>query len=206
MEIRYKFMNFKKERTLVLIKPDGVQRSLIGEFISRFEKVGLKIVGLKIFIPTEEQTQQQYGPTKQEIEALGKRSIEAQAKKGIKVTMAPLDQGSAIVERLKKFMCSGPIVAMILQGNQAIEIVKKLVGTTEPLNSDPGTIRGDYTLDSYEIADADKRAVRNLIHRSASKQEAEREIAIWFKPEEILSYKLISEKILYDVNLDGILE
>lgn len=206
MEIRYKFMNFKKERTLVLIKPDGVQRSLIGEFISRFEKVGLKIVGLKIFIPTEEQTQQQYGPTKQEIEALGKRSIEAQAKKGIKVTMALLDQGSAIVERLKKFMCSGPIVAMILQGNQAIEIVKKLVGTTEPLNSDPGTIRGDYTLDSYEIADADKRAVRNLIHRSASKQEAEREIAIWFKPEEILSYKLISEKILYDVNLDGILE
>ena len=199
-------MKLQKQKTLVLIKPDGVQRSLIGEFISRFERVGLKIIGLKIFIPTQEQIQEQYGPSEQEIEALGKRSIEAQRKKGIEAKMAPLEQGKAIIGRLKKFMLSGPIIAIILQGNQAIEIVKKLVGSTEPLNSDIGTIRGDYTLDSYEIADADKRAVRNLIHRSATLEEAEKEIAIWFKPHEILDYNLISEKILYDVNLDGILE
>jgi len=199
-------MNFQKEKTLVLIKPDAVQRSLIGEIISRFERVGLKIVGLKIFIPTEKQIKQQYAPSKEEIESLGRRSIEAQAKLGRQIKKFPYEQGMIIVNRLKKFMCSGPIVGMILEGNQAIEIAKKLIGTTEPLNSDVGTIRGDYTLDSYEMADADDRSVRNLIHRSASKQEAENEIKIWFKPEEIVNYKLISEKILYDVNLDGILE
>jgi len=199
-------MKLQKEKTLVLIKPDGIQRSLIGEFISRFERVGLKIIGLKIFVPAQEQIQQQYGSSEQEIKALGSRSIEAQRKKGIETKIAPLEQGKAIIERLKKFMSSGPIIAIVLQGNQTIEIVKKLVGATEPLSSDIGTIRGDYTLDSYEIADADKRAVRNLIHRSATLEEAEKEIAIWFKPHEILDYNLISEKILYDVNLDGILE
>lgn len=199
-------MKLQKERTLVLIKPDAVQRSLIGEMISRFEKVGLKIIGLKIFIPTEEQIRKQYGPSKEEIEALGKRSIKAQAKLGQTIKQSPFKQGMAIVDHLKKFMSSGPIVAMVLEGNQAVAIVDKLVGTTEPLSSDVGTIRGDYTLDSYQMADTDKRAVRNLIHRSASQEEAEREIRIWFKPEEILDYKLISEKILYDVNLDGILE
>lgn len=195
-----------KEKTLVLIKPDGVQRSLIGEFISRFERVGLKIIGLKICVPTQEQIQQQYAPSKEALIEQGKRSIATQAKQGREVKQPPYEHGMEIFNWIKKFMSSGPIIAMVLQGNQAVAIVDKLVGSTEPLNSDIGTIRGDYTLDSYEIADADKRAVRNLIHRSATQQEAEKEIAIWFKPHEILDYNLISEKILYDVNLDGILE
>jgi len=199
-------MKFQKEKTLVLIKPDGVQRSLVGEIISRFERVGLKIVALKIFIPTKEQVIQQYGPNRKEIEALGKRSIEKQAQKGIKIKKPPYEQGMEIVNRLKKFMTAGPVVGMVLEGNQAVAVVKKIVGATEPLSSDVGTIRGDFTIDSYSIADFDKRAVRNLVHCSASKKEAEREIKIWFKPEEILEYKLIGEKILYDVNLDGILE
>ena len=199
-------MELQKQRTLILIKPDGVQRSLIGKIISRFERVGFKIVGLKIFVPTQEQIKQQYGPTQQAIEAQGKRSIENQAKKGIIVQQSPYEHGLEIFNWNKKFISSGPVVAIVLEGNQVIEIVKKLIGATEPLISDPGTIRGDYTLDSYEIADADKRAVRNIIHRSATPQEAEKEIAIWFKLEEILNYKVIAEKILYDVNLDGILE
>lgn len=160
-----------------------------------------------MFVATPEQTQEQYGSTKEEIEALGKRSIENQEKKyGIKPKRTALEQGEMIVEKLKKFMTCGPIVAMVLEGNQAVEVVRKLVGATEPLSSDVGTIRGDFTLDSYTLADKDGRAVRNIIHRSGSKEEAEREIKIWFKPEEILDYSLISEKILYDVNLDGILE
>lgn len=199
-------MSFKKEKTLVLIKPDAVQRSLMGEIISRFERVGLKIGGLKMFVATEEQIKQQYGPTKKEIEAMGKRSIKNQEKKGIKVKESPYQHGMDIFNWIKKFISSGPIVAMVLEGNQAVELVDKIVGATEPLSSDVGTIRGDYTLDSYQMADTDKRAVRNLVHRSASKEEAKKEIKIWFKPEEIIDYRLISEKILYDVNLDGILE
>ena len=95
---------------------------------------------------------------------------------------------------------------MVWQGAHAVAIVRKLTGGTEPLTSDVGTIRGDFVLDSYEMSDQDKRAVRNLIHASGSPEEAEKEIAHWFKPEELLAYKVLQEKILYDVNLDGILE
>ena len=103
-------------------------------------------------------------------------------------------------------MTCGPVVPMIWEGNQAVGIVKKLVGATEPLSSDGGTIRGDFTIDSFELANFDERAVRNLIHCSDQPAEAEREIQLWFKEEEILKYRLIAEQILYDVNLDGIKE
>ena len=117
-----------------------------------------------------------------------------------------LEYGKDIIRALAKFMTAGPIVPMIFEGNQAVGIVKKIVGGTEPLTSDVGTIRGDYTLDSYELSSYDDRAVRNLIHCSDEVSEAEREIAIWFKDSEILNYRLVSEDILYDINLDGITE
>jgi nucleoside-diphosphate kinase len=103
-------------------------------------------------------------------------------------------------------MTSGPVLMMVWEGNQAVAVVQKLTGTTEPSSSDVGTIRGDLTVDSYTIAAVDDRAVRNLIHCSDAVEEAQREINIWFAPEEILSYRLVNEQILYDVNLDGILE
>jgi len=196
----------QKERTLVMIKPDGVQRSLVGEIISRFERVGLKFIAMKMFIPTEKQIAEQYGPNKQELEALGQRSIDNQAKLGVKIKESSLEQGTKIFNALKKYLSSGPVVGIVLEGNQAVGIVRKLVGATEPLNSDVGTIRGDFTIESYNIADTDGRAVRNLVHRSGSIEEAQREIKIWFGEKELLKYKLISESILYDVNLDGILE
>jgi len=95
---------------------------------------------------------------------------------------------------------------MVWQGMHAVGIVRKITGSTEPLTSDVGTIRGDFTIDSYEVSDLDGRAVRNLIHASGSPEEAEKEIALWFKPEELHRYRLLNEAILYDVNLDGILE
>lgn len=197
----------KKERELVLIKPDGVQRGLIGEIIKRFERVGLKIVGLKITIPTQKQIEAQYGGGKEEITALGKRSLDAQKKKyGRIIDATPFEQGKMIIEKLRNFISSGPIVAVVLEGNQAIAVVDKLVGFTEPLSSDIGTIRGDYTIDSYFIADNDGRAVRNIVHRSGNNEEAEKEIQIWFNKKELLDYRLVNEQILYDVNLDGILE
>lgn len=196
-----------QERTLVLIKPDGVQRSLIGEIIKRYERTGLKLTALKFFIPTKEQVRRHYLIDQNWLKNVGRKSIDAYLKKGIEPPFKdPKKVGEAVLRRLENFMTSGPIVAMIWQGNEAVGIVKKITGGTEPLSSDMGTIRGDFTLDSYSIADTDDRAIRNLVHASGTVKEAEKEIKVWFKPKEILRYRLIPERILYDVNLDGIRE
>ncbi|MFA5061819.1 MAG: nucleoside-diphosphate kinase [Patescibacteria group bacterium] len=195
-----------KEKTFVIIKPDGVQRALVGEIIQRLEKVGLKIIALKMVLPTEDQCWTHYNKDDAWFKQKGERTIENRKAMKMKVDKSALEYGKDIVRALVKFMTAGPVVAMVLSGNQAVGIVKKLVGGTEPLTSDVGTIRGDLTLDSYELSSLDERAVRNLIHCSDKPEEAEREIDIWFKPEELIGYRQIQEEILYDVNLDGILE
>lgn len=195
-----------KEKTLVLLKPDAVQRNLIGDIVNRFERVGLKIVALKFVIPTKEQAYKHYVKNEAEITALGQRSIEGKRKGGAVVNDDPTELGQKIIDRLVRFLSSGPVVAMVLQGHQAIAITRKLVGSTEPLQSAMGTIRGDYTVDSYLIADTDDRAVRNLVHASSNVQEAEYETNVWFKPEEVVEYKNLRERILYDINLDNINE
>ncbi len=196
----------KKERTLVLLKPDAVQRALIGEITGRFEKVGLKIVGMKLVLPTKKQAYKHYVKNEAEIEALGNRSIEAKKKSGIIENKDPKVLGQEIVERLVIFLSAGPVVAIVLEGNQAIKITRKIVGDTEPLKSAMGTIRGDYTIDSYALADGDERSVRNLVHASSSLEDSDYEIKVWFDSKEIIDYKNAFDRILYDVNLDGVLE
>ena len=195
-----------KEKTFVIIKPDGVQRGLIGEIIKRFERSGLKLTGLKMILPTEEQCWTHYNKDDEWFEKKGGNTIKGREAAGLPIEKEAIEYGKDIVRALVKFMTSGPVVAMVWSGNQSVGIVKKLVGGTEPSTSDVGTIRGDLTLDSYDLSSFDGRAVRNLIHCSDKPEEAEREIGIWFKPEELLKYRLVSEEILYDVNLDGILE
>jgi nucleoside-diphosphate kinase len=195
-----------KERTLVLLKPDAVQRNLVGEIVGRFERAGLKIVAMKFLLPTKKQAYKHYVKNDAEIEALGQRSIEGNKKSGKEIKESPQKVGQRIVDCLVKFLSSSPIVAMVLEGNKAILIVRKLTGSTEPLQSDVGTIRGDYTIDSYSLADAGGRAVRNLVHASANESDADYEIKVWFSEKEIVNYKNIRERILYDVNLDNILE
>ena len=195
-----------KERTLVIIKPDGVQRSLIGEIIRRFERTGLKLVALKMFVPKEEQCWEHYNKDEEWFERKGKVIVDDRKKAGVTIDKTAMDYGKEIIQQLADFMTSGPVVGMIVQGNQAVNIVTKTVGTTEPMTSDMGTIRGDLTNDSYALAGVDGRAVRNLIHCSDKPEEAEREIKIWFDKREIIDYRLVQEQILYDVNLDGILE
>ena len=198
-----------KERTLVIIKPDGVQRSLIGEIIRRYERTGLKLVAMKMTIPSEEMALKHYYEVGGDawLEEVGKKAREAYKKKGMKSPYATnMENGQAVMKSNAKYLSSGPVIAMIWQGNRAAGLVRKITGGTEPLTSDVGTIRGDLTLDSYEIADMDQRSVRNLIHASGNMEEAEKEIPIWFSKEEILNYRLVQEQILYDVNLDGILE
>lgn len=187
-----------KERTLVLLKPDAVQRNLIGEIISRFERVGLKIVALKFLVPSRDQAYRHYVKNEEEIVALGNRSIEGKKKAGMEVNDDPKELGQSIIDRLVVFLTSGPVVALVLEGHQAIKIVRKIVGSTEPLNSDVGTIRGDFTVDSYTIADTDNRAVRNLVHASSSEFDAQYEENVWFSESEIVSYKNVRDAVLYD--------
>ena len=199
--------NIKKERTVVLIKPDGVQRSLIGEIIKRFERSGLKLVALKMAVPTAELVEKHYLTDPEWPRKTGEKTIDSYKKKGkAPPSEAPLEITKIDLENLKRYMSSGPVVVMIWQGLHAVSIVRKITGGTEPLTSDVGTIRGDFTIDSYEISDIDGRAVRNLIHASGSADEAEKEIPIWFNTHEVFGYRLVQESILYDVNLDGILE
>jgi len=200
--------HLKKEHTLVIIKPDGVQRTLIGEIIGRYERTGLKLIALKMTIPTSDMARTHYMVGGEEwLENIGRKAAVAYEKKGKKSPFATFrENGVAILEANAKYLSSGPVVAMIWEGHQAVGIVRKLTGGTEPLSSDVGTIRGDLTVDSYQLADSDQRSIRNLIHASGTPEEAEKEIPIWFEEKELLKYRLIAEQILYDVNLDGILE
>ena len=196
----------KKERTFVLLKPDAIQRGLIGEIIHRIERTGLKLTALKIMVPTREQAMGHYYKDDVWCEEKGAKTVAMMKARGIEAEKPAIEYGRGIVRALADFVTSGPVVVMIWQGNEAIGVVRKLAGGTEPTTSDVGTIRGDYTIDSYRMADVDTRAVRNIIHCSDKPEEAEREIKIWFNKDEQLAYRLLNEEILYDVNLDGILE
>ena len=196
----------KKERTFVLLKPDAVQRSLIGEIVHRIERTGLKLVAIKIMIPKREQAMEHYFKDEVWCEEKGARTVAALKEAGKKPKKSAIEYGRDIVRALADFLTAGPVVVMVWQGNEAVGIVRKLAGGTEPLTSDVGTIRGDLTIDSYRIANTDTRAVRNLIHCSDKMEEAEREIKIWFSKDEIISYRLLNEEILYDLKLDGILK
>lgn len=196
-------MKFDKQQTLLLIKPDGVQRSLIGEIVKRIERTGLKIVALKMVIPTRDQLVAHYNKDDEWFLKKGTKIASDRKMNNLPVDKEPIEYGRDIIEQLVSLMTSGPIIAMVIQGNESVNVIKKIVGGTEPATSDVGTIRGDFTLDSYEHAGVQERAVRNLVHCSDEFSEAQREIQVWFTKDEILSYRLVQEQILYDVNLDG---
>lgn len=199
--------HFKEERTLVIIKPDGIQRTLIGEIIKRYERIGLKMVGIKMMVPTEELIEKHYTIDPEWRVKTGLKTIKCYTDKGLTPPSTdPLEITAKILKNLINYMTKGPVIAMVWQGAHAVSIVRKITGGTEPLTSLIGTIRGDYVLDSYQMSDKDGRSVRNLVHASGSVKEAQDEIAHWFKKEELFNYRLIAEQMLYDVDLDGILE
>jgi nucleoside-diphosphate kinase len=153
------------EQTLVLLKTDAVDRGIVGEIISRFEKVGLKIAGMKLIWPKKEEAAKHY------TEDLAKR------------------RGQHVRDIMIEMLTSGPVVALALEGVEAVELVRKMIGTTEPKSAAPGTIRGDYSHVSFKHADEKKIGVLNLVHASASVEEAKTELAVWFKPEELHGHK-----------------
>lgn len=197
--------HYRHERTLVIIKPDGIQRSLIGEIISRYEQIGLKLVGLKIMIPGSEMIEQHYTRDPEWRRLVGEKQLKSATARGvIHPESDPVKIGQRVLDSLKVYMTSGPVIAMVWQGAHAVGVVRKVTGGTEPLSSDVGTIRGDFMLDSYQMSDGDGRSIRNLVHASGTVQEAEDEIAHWFKPEELFDYRIIQEQILYEMDM-GIL-
>ena len=195
-----------QERTFVILKPDTVQRSLVGEVIKRIERTGLKCTAMQMIVPTEEQLIAHYNKDDEWFLKKGTRIVEDLMAQGKPIDKEPIEYGKDIIRTIVKYMTTAPVVAMVWEGNQSVAVVTKLVGTTEPATSDVGTIRGDYTIDSYAHSTYESRSVRNLVHCSESPEEAEREIAIWFKEFSIMQYTTAQERIMYDVNLDGIAE
>jgi nucleoside-diphosphate kinase len=166
----------------------------------------LKLIAVKLVVAKEEQCWEHYRKDDEWYLKKGQRVIEDRKTHGLPIGKEATEYGKDIIRTIVEYMTSGPVLGLVVEGLGAVAITTKLVGSTEPSTSDVGTIRGDFTIDTYSLSAIDNRAVRNLIHCSDSPEEAEREIAIWFKPEELISYRLVQEQILYDVNLDGILE
>lgn len=195
-----------QERTFVILKPDTVQRSLIGEVIKRFERTGLKCTAMKMFTADEARLLAHYNKDDAWFLKKGQRTVDDMIAQGREVTKEPIEYGKDIIRTIVNYMVAAPVVAMVWEGNESVAVITKLVGTTEPKTSDVGTIRGDYTVDSYGHSSYENRSVRNLIHCSESPEEAEREIALWFKEDEIMQYTTAQERIMYDIDMNGTTE
>lgn len=203
-------MHPKKERTFVILKPDTVQRGLVGEIIQRFERIGLKIVAMKMMKADEALIFKHYNKDDAWYERKGKGIVENKTKLGMPIEKEAIEYGKDIIRAMVHYMAACPVVCLVIEGNQAQAVVKRLVGGTEPTTADSGTIRGDFALDSFFMCDVDgSRGMRNLIHctdPADGEQAYFNEIKVWFTENEIHSYRLVSEAMLYDVNLDGLSE
>jgi nucleoside-diphosphate kinase len=186
------------EKTLVLLKPDAVKRALVGEIVHRFEKVGFKIIALKLVYPTKDLAKKHYPVTDEWYRAVGNKTLKDCEKYNLDPiknigTKDPVEIGKIVHKLNIDFLTSGPVVAIVLEGVHAVEIVRKMVGETVPALAAPGTIRGDYSSISAVYSNIKKRSIYNLVHASGSKEEAEREINHWFSKEELHSYKVAHE-------------
>lgn len=187
-------MKLKEEQTFVLIKPDAVQKGLIGEIIKRFEQRDLKIVALEMFQPTVGQIDTHYPKDEAWITRLGEKSLSTYKKYGIDPKPLvgsddPAKIGPLVRQWVIDYMTSAPLVRMVVEGLHAVDTVRKIAGPTLPFQADMGTIRGDFSIDSPALANSEKRAVMNLVHASETAEEAEHEIKHWFGDVKSLKYK-----------------
>lgn len=189
------------EQTVVLVKPDGIKRGLVGQVIHRFERMGLKIVAIKMVRPDEAFFHKHYGTDKQStIERLGNKTLATYTKYGKDAkkdfgTDSPEDLGKLVIGWLMSYSTSGPVIAMLLEGRHAVENVINIAGPTMPVNAPAGTIRGDFSTDSAAYANEEKRGVTNIVHISGSMEEANFEKTLWFDPSEVHEYKRAEEHI-----------
>jgi nucleoside-diphosphate kinase len=194
----------KSEQTFIIIKPDGVMRGLTGEILTRIDRLGLKIVAIKMVNATEQQLTEHY-PMSDEawVARLGEKGLSAFESAGLNPVeiLGTGDEtiiGKGVTQALVKYMTSGPVICLVVQGINATAMIRKLIGSTLPNNAELGSIRGDFSLDSPTVANIEGRSLHNIIHASETVSEAQNEIAIWFNPLEICSdYKLGNEDIMY---------
>jgi len=189
------------EQTVVLIKPDGVKRGLVGEIIARFEKAGLKIIALKMVWIDKKTAFQHYGVDQEWYEKVGQKVKAFYQQQGFDAgeefsRLSNQEIGRMVQRWNVDYLTEGPVVAMLIEAPGAIGIVRKMVGATYPQEAQPGTIRGDYSFDSPLLSNLKRRSVHNLIHASGNAQEAKLEKQLWFKEEEIYTYRRVEEGIM----------
>ncbi len=185
----------KKEQTLIILKPDSIQRGLIGEILLRFERAGIKIVAMKMMHADLELLTRHYPDTL--IPVIGGKTKKDWESYGVEHTETAEEIGQLIVAATREFMNSTPVVAVVLEGDYVVEIVRKMVGSTGPKDSLPGTIRGDYAHLSLGQASLKKKGAANLIHASGSPKEAREEIDLWFNEIEIFNYHTTNERLTH---------
>jgi len=189
------------ERTFIMIKPDAVMRGLIGDIIGKFERVGLKLVGMKMARPDEKKVEGFYPSDEGWLGAVGNKSKEGYKKLGMDLakemgTDDAVEIGKVIKGWLLKYISAGPVVAMVFEGNRAAEMSRQIVGFTEPFSAVPGTVRGDFSTDSFELANRDFRSLFNVIHASGNAEEAATEIKYWFSDNELFDYQTGTEMVI----------
>jgi len=195
-------MKGKNEQTLVLIKPDGVMRGLIGEIIKRFERSGLKIIALKMAQPSKDFVASHYSGSEEWLRGMGKKALNSFAEYNIDTekqmgTSDPLEIGRMIQQWNVDYLSMGPVVAMVIEGTYAITAVRKIIGFTIPAQADVGTIRGDFSIDSNNIANVEKRSTKNLIHAAGDEEEAAHEIKHWFSDADLVSYERCDASVMF---------
>jgi len=202
LQINIQQANIKEERTFVLLKPDAVQRGLVGEIVDRFERRGLKIIGLKMIHASREQIDAHYPISDAWLTRVGEKTLSTYEKYNMDAkaelgTNDPKKIGVMVRGWLVDFMTSGPMVKIVVQGIHAIDMVRKLAGNTIPAFAEMGTIRGDYSVDSAASANRDHRAIYNLIHASETIEEATHELDYWMSPEDIFTYKRSDDEVAF---------
>ena len=185
------------QKTLIAIKPESIQRHLIGEFTSKFERRGLKLAACKLVVPTKAQVEKHYPDDEEWYLSSGTKTFENYKARGLEPPMGPIDLAKRTRRRLIDHLCDRPLLLMVWAGPHAIDLGRKTAGSTNPLTADIGSIRGDYSTESYELADDIERAIHTLVHASGTPEEAEREIKIWFNDDEILDYDFITENVFF---------
>jgi len=191
-----------KQKALLIIKPDGVQRGIMGTIVKRFEQVGLTIIGFKFIMADEKTVVAHYPETDVWFEKVGQRTLTNYAKKGLDAkkvfhTDNAVEIGKTVKKWLVTYFRESPVLCIAVTGYETIEIVRKLSGNTIPLLAVPGTIRGDFSHDTIDLANEQNRPLRNIIHASDSIADGEKEVALWFKPEELFAYFRVDEKIMF---------
>jgi len=192
----------KEDKTVVIVKPDGVKRGLVGEIISRFERRGLKVISLEMIQASREQIDSHYPKDETWIKRLGEKTLKNYDNFKIDPieamgTADALEIGKLVRGWIIDYMTSGPMVKMVVKGIHAIEMVRKIVGKSLPSEAEMGTVRGDFSVDSPAAANRDKRAIHNLVHASETPAEAANEMGLWFALEDIYDYKRAEEDIMF---------